>query len=297
MKSRPFASGPGFTLGVSSTPCTGTEVCGGTVCKTITRKSELDGMDVPTVDCPWNTVGRFVYIQLLGPRRLLNFREMQVALTGPHLAFLKGYTASMQSQYGNYVPSNGVDGSFKNLAHSRVGTNVWWQVDLGADRVVSQIKLHNRVPSQCGWRILSGYGCSSVSSGPGFTLGVSSTPCTGTKVCGGTVCTTITRKSELDGMHVPVVSCPANTVGRFVYVQLLGSKRMLNIDEMQVAFTNYTDTGPALVSVLQAKDLKVTFKATDMSEKFQCDPVDRDVTDAACYGDRYAALKAELYTV
>jgi len=284
-------------LGVSNTPCTGTEVCGGTVCKTITRKSEMDGMDVPTVDCPWNTVGRFVYIQLLGARRLLNFREMQVAFTGPHLAFLKGYTASMQSQYGNLVPSNGVDGNFNNLAHSsgNYGTNVWWQVDLGADRVVSQIKLHNRVDSQCGWRILSNE-CSSGNSGPGFTLGVSSTPCTGTEVCGGTVCTTITRKSDLTGMHVPIVSCPTNTVGRFVYVQLLGARRMLNIAEMQVAFTNYTDTGPALVSVLQAKHLEAAFKATDMSEKFQCDPVDRDVTDAACYGDRYAALKAEPYT-
>ena len=127
-------------------------------------------------------------------------------------------------------------------------------------------------------------------------MGVSSTPCTGTEVCGGTVCKTITRKSELDGMDVPTVDCPWNTVGRFVYIQLLGPRRLLNFGEMQVAFTKYNDTGPALVSVLQAKDLEAAFKATDMSEQFQCDPVDRDVTDAACYGDRYVALKAEPYT-
>jgi len=42
------------------------------------------------------------------------------------------------------------------------------------------------------------------------------------------------------------------------------------------------------------KESEAAFKATDMFEKFQCDPVDRDVTDAACYGDRYAALKSTI---
>jgi hypothetical protein len=51
-----------------------------------------------------------------------------------------------------------------------------------------------------------------------------------------------------------------------------------------------------LVSQLQAKVVEAQFQATDMSAKFQCDPVDRKVTDQACYGDRYAALKASPYT-
>jgi len=203
----------------------------------------------------------------------------------------------MQSQHSNLAASNGVDGNVNNLAHSSAssGTNVWWQVDLGADRLVSEIKLHNRINSRCGWRILT-KGCSAANSGPGFSLGVSSTPCAGNNVCGGTVCKTIMLKSEMSGYNVPTVACPANTIGRFVYVQLLGPKRMLNFGEMQVAFTNYVAPAPALVSQIQAKVVEAEFQATDMSDKFQCDPVDRDVTDAACYGDRYAALKAAPYT-
>ena len=101
-------------------------------------------------------------------------------------------------------------------------TNAWWQVDLGADNVVSEIKLHNELDStaagaNCGWRIITKLGCQEPENddpGPGFTLGVSRTPCNGTSLCGGTVCKTITRKSEMNGLNVPTVTCPANTVGR-----------------------------------------------------------------------------------
>ena len=59
---------------------------------------------------------------------------------------------------------------------------------------------------------------------------------------------------------------------------------------------NYVAPAPALFSQIQAKVVEAEFQATDMSDKFQCDPVDRDITDAACYGDRYATLKAAPYT-
>ena len=73
------------------------------------------------------------------------------------------------------------NGSVMQVA-SEIGTNVWWQVDLGADHVVSGMKLYNRYEAlqrgDCAWRILSknfngGVVCSSEDSGPGFTLGVS----------------------------------------------------------------------------------------------------------------------------
>ena len=218
------------------------------------------------------------------------------------MQFLNGYTATMQSSDPGYKPSNGIDGNTgggMNLAHSNgAGTNVWWQVDLGADSVVSEIKLHNRMDHNCGWRTINENHCSmSEESGPGVTLGVSSTPCTGTDLCGGTVCANITRKSEMSGFHLSTVSCPANTTGRFVYVQLPGPNRLLNFAELQVAFADYVAPVPVILSQHQAQVAETEFKATDMSAQFQCDPVDRDVTDAACYGDRYAELKAEPYTL
>jgi hypothetical protein len=59
-------------------------LCGGTVCKTITSMAELDVNTDVTVDCPdrgtVRTMGRFVYVQLLGTQRILNFAEMQAAI-------------------------------------------------------------------------------------------------------------------------------------------------------------------------------------------------------------------------
>ena len=84
-----------YTVGVSSTACTGTALCGGTVCKTFTQASEFESGgygDVPTVVCPANTVGRFVYIQLLGDNRIINIYEVQVAFTGG-VTSLAGLTA------------------------------------------------------------------------------------------------------------------------------------------------------------------------------------------------------------
>ena len=166
---------------------------------------------------------------------------------GPSLKFLNGYTATMQSQYKDYAASTGVDGIVNTwvvvFAEGSSGSNVWWQVDLGADRAVSEIKLHNVLDHACVWRILTRY-CRAVESGPGFTLGVSRTPCTGTDLCGGTVCKTITLASEMTGMHVPIVACPEDTLGRYVYVQLLGPNRVLNFGEMQVAFTDYVPSSP-----------------------------------------------------
>lgn len=168
-------------------------------------------------------------------------------LPKPSLKFLSAHTATMQSSGSGYTPFNGIDSNVNTLAHSDgPGTNTWWQVDLGAEHVVSQIQLHNRMDHGCGWRILNGDCKMDAESGPGFTLGVSSTPCTGTNLCGGTVCRTITLKSETPGMKVPSVACPANTVGRFVYVQLLGPNRVLNFGEMQVAFAEYFAPMPEL---------------------------------------------------
>ena len=67
----------GATIGVSDTPCTGNEMCGGTVCGRIVQSVESQEYEV---DCA-GAEGRFIYVQLPGELRQLHLR----ATAGPSM--------------------------------------------------------------------------------------------------------------------------------------------------------------------------------------------------------------------
>lgn len=69
----------GTIVGVSNSICSGTNACGGTVCKTITGIAS-SGFNLVTggapVPCPTGTRGRYIYVQQLGATRCLHFRQI-----------------------------------------------------------------------------------------------------------------------------------------------------------------------------------------------------------------------------
>jgi len=125
------------------------------------------------------------------------------------------------------------------------------QIDLGSEQQhVSVVYIVNRLLPTTTWNKLltatsaSMAGVEFSGANEGAVVGVSQTPCAAnggsTAACGGAVCATITNNSAwADESWAVVVTCPAGTMGRYLYLQLRGSGRLLHISEMRA---NYADT-------------------------------------------------------
>ncbi|MCW1923157.1 discoidin domain-containing protein [Luteolibacter arcticus] len=114
----------------------------------------------------WNlasaVTGRYVRVQFLGSNNdgngYLSLAEVvvavplpaNVAVADPNWAQQAGATASQSSTYAGVVASRAIDGNTEgnwnggSLSHTDTGTNSWWEVDLGTDRLIGSVKLFNR---------------------------------------------------------------------------------------------------------------------------------------------------------
>jgi len=98
---------------------------------------------------PEVTRGRYVRIELPGPRRTLTLAEVEVFARGENLAL--GGSASQSATRWGGVPERGVDGNRSGAWADGGQTHTpedqpdpWWEVDLGAEREVERISLWNR---------------------------------------------------------------------------------------------------------------------------------------------------------
>ncbi|MCW1923867.1 discoidin domain-containing protein [Luteolibacter arcticus] len=106
--------------------------------------------------------GRYVRVQFLGSNNdgngYLSLAEVIVAaplppnlaVGDPNWAREAGATASQSSVLSGGAASRAIDGNIDgnwgngSVTHTNTGSNSWWEVDLGADRVVGSVHLYNR---------------------------------------------------------------------------------------------------------------------------------------------------------
>ena len=133
----------------------------------------------------------------------------------------------------------GNDGNLNNLAHTEREANPWWQIDFGSSKLVGAITFHDRdgdyTIGSCASRLFVGFDCRSISSSSSFTgadqgatFGVGDTPCSGDN-CSSPQCGHLTTPAS--GAYT--ITCDPPLQGRYAYVMLPGSNRMLNFMEFE----------------------------------------------------------------
>jgi hypothetical protein len=111
--------------------------------------SELQVNAAPLASQPVS--GRFVRIEILGPKKTLSLAEVQ-AFAGTENVALAG-KATQSSQYGDAVPQraidNNTDGNYdkQSVTHTADEDNPWWEVDLGRTVPLDRIVVWNRTDS------------------------------------------------------------------------------------------------------------------------------------------------------
>ena len=102
--------------------------------------------------------GRYVRIELPGKQRTLTLAEVEVLCNGQNIARQGKATQKSTAHGGN--ASRAIDGNTSGhypdggQTHSREGTeNPWWELDLGADRALETVVVHNRTDGNLGQRL------------------------------------------------------------------------------------------------------------------------------------------------
>lgn len=92
--------------------------------------------------------GQFVRIELPGEKKILSLAEVEVLNGDVNLA--KEGKATQSSTSNDAPAARGIDGNTEgefaqaSVTHTNEETNPWWEVDLGSERVLSEIRVWNR---------------------------------------------------------------------------------------------------------------------------------------------------------
>jgi len=148
-------------------------------------------------------------------------------------------TASMSSSLNVGTEGALNDGSLDSRAISVDEKSPWAQVDLGSPMPVGRIHIENSDADQCASRLFLGTECSwdydignYSAADQGANIGISMTPCEG-DICGGVICTRITGSNQNGTGQTYAGDCQGR-YGRYVYVQLPGPSRILDLRELRV---------------------------------------------------------------
>ncbi|CAE7347915.1 unnamed protein product [Symbiodinium microadriaticum] len=148
-------------------------------------------------------------------------------------------TASMSSSLNVGTEGALNDGSLDSRAISVDEKSPWAQVDLGSPMPVGRIHIENADADQCASRLFLGTECSwdydignYSAADQGANIGISMTPCEGDS-CGGVICTRITGSNQNGTGQTYAGDCQGR-YGRYVYVQLPGASRILDLRELRV---------------------------------------------------------------
>lgn len=101
-------------------------------------------------------LARYVRIDLPGEERTLSLAEVQV-YSGNKLISSSG-KANQVTTFRSAVADKAIDGNASgaffndSVTHTQPGKSVWWELDLGSDREITKLVIHNRTDC-CGERI------------------------------------------------------------------------------------------------------------------------------------------------
>ncbi|WDN88258.1 hypothetical protein BuS5_01226 [Desulfosarcina sp. BuS5] len=93
-------------------------------------------------------VARYVQVELPGDERILSLAEVEV-YSGEKMISLQGKAKQVNTACGGDAPraiDGNTSGSYfdKTVTHTRSGSFVWWELDLGTEQVITRIILYNR---------------------------------------------------------------------------------------------------------------------------------------------------------
>jgi Protein of unknown function (DUF1553)/Protein of unknown function (DUF1549)/Planctomycete cytochrome C len=101
--------------------------------------------------------GRFVRLELPGKGRMLQLAEVQVFSAGENIA-IKG-TVKQSGMYADAEAKRAIDGNTEgdyhkgSVAHTAASDNAFWEVDLGAEKDLSEVVIWNRTDGGTGTRL------------------------------------------------------------------------------------------------------------------------------------------------
>lgn len=101
---------------------------------------------------------QFVRVEAPGDNRILSLAEVQVFSGGTNVA-LRGVTRQSSTDYlgdSNRAVDGNTDGNYgesNSTTHTRMETDPWWEVDLGAEYLVEQVAIWNRTDGGVGTRL------------------------------------------------------------------------------------------------------------------------------------------------
>jgi hypothetical protein len=133
--------------------------------------------------------GRYIRVELPGKKKMLSLAEVQTLLPNGENVALYGKASQSTTDYGadakRAIDSN-TDGDFfksSSVTHTAVSDNPWWEVDLGAEKDLSDIVIWNRTDGGTATR-LNGVKISLLDSArkPTFTKTLAKAPAVSEKV-------------------------------------------------------------------------------------------------------------------
>lgn len=102
--------------------------------------------------------GRYVKVRLEGEKRILSLAEVQILETATGTELQLEGKATQSSDHSEAVAARAIDGNVdgtfekNSVTHTSEGTNPWWLIDLGGDKDIGKIAIHNRADC-CGDRL------------------------------------------------------------------------------------------------------------------------------------------------
>jgi len=193
---------------------TSNEICGSNL--------GISAGETKTFHCDSTKFGRYVYVRIPGISKSLSFCEIQVYSTISNLALYQ--PASMINTVHGGVASRAVDGknttdySGDSCTHTDYSTDPWWRVDLGSSLPVGEVVIVNRA---CGGKCATYLTNFEIRIGDEGTANIISNA-----KCGD-------RHSLVSG-ETKTVYCLPRLVGRYVYIRIPGSRKIITICEVEV---------------------------------------------------------------
>lgn len=245
----------GTVIGVASRRPTAGARWDGIVCAHITDSSQLPQTTTDSVrfDCPPETRGRYLYVQALSENGAANrnfaIGEIEIdqpsrptSTNGLVVAQTPGGPARQPAKnaaLGRPTTFVAAEDASDTVALAKTGeaSNPWWYADLGREHRPSGVlvKFAGLPASQNP----SASFADVIAPSEKLVVGISPSPCVDDEPCGGVTCAEFNTMGPWDAFDEETrtlgVSCPSHALGRYVYVQAIGTTaRSLSIDHVMI---------------------------------------------------------------
>ncbi|XP_070555725.1 uncharacterized protein [Ptychodera flava] len=214
------------------------DIASNTQCGNPVTTAQISASATITIECPDDTAGQFVSVQLEGQTQFLTLCELQVFGEGTETSGSEwenvavGKPAWQSSNWsGTSTADKAVDGnanpqwSGNSCTATNQNQDAWWKTDLQSRHTVGQVVLTNRQDC-CPERLL----------GAVVRVGDSD------DIASNTQCGSAVTSDQISASETITIDCPEGTKGRYVSVQLEGKNMWLTLCEVEIYGATFVAT-------------------------------------------------------